>query len=932
MSFPALFFLCALVSLGEAAELPRYEIDATVDTAAHRITATQTVIYTNNSSAPLPALYFHIYPHRTYTRKEICSLYRYAGYFKVNPFPEGFQAGDLKLTSASSRSMPLTYTIEGTDRTILKVDLASPLAPGASIDVTLAFTVDIPHCFGRFGWHEGVITLTRWYPTLAVFDDEGWHNYPFYIYHQPFYSDAARYRLRLTVPRDETVVSGCSVVREEEQADGRKIVILESDAPMRDLGLGISKRFRCFLFEDEGCTIRSYYLDDTRSSAEKAAQHAAGIMKFYAGRFGSYPYKVFSIAPAYLGFGGDQSSGLIFIDTRLFHLPGFLRRYFDFLISHETGHQWFYNIIGSDEYREMFIDEGMNSYWLLRHMEATYGENANVLELPAFLSWLIPNFTFRNTTAVRYLYLVKNGYDRPVIGALSGFTQPITIFALAYGKGASVLQMLEKKIGREAFDAFVARYAREYRFKNIRLADVERIAGEESGRDLSSFFEQWLRTAKSCDFAIKKVSPATVTVENRRTLQMPVSVRLQYADGTSETKVWDGKGSVSFPVQQARKLERVDIDPDNAVILDLDRTNNHWPRKMNFRAVPMYFFAYEIPVMLDREAYQFTAGPSIGSGSLGVASSVQEPYDDILKMSALYDFGDEAVDTTLGYEFRHLSGRHNALGFEFFNYDSRARGNTRTGGKVYFRRDLWPLNQSVLGVNDHATLYMIRDRELNRESGLYGAEDVRNMRYRKKDETILGVTGSLGRFGPFEDPIYGWRFIPTAETAGHFLGGTEAFWRTSAELQKYHLVSGRLQHKIAVRGKIGWGEASDKGLFQLGGAQGLRGYDAKTVEGAHMALASAEYRVPLSRKTRHYFLDNVLCLHTIQTVGFFDIGKAWYSSYDAGRWKKDAGAGLRFHFDLAGLLEQAVVRLDVAHAVDDPGQDTHVWLGINQAF
>jgi aminopeptidase N len=55
------------------------------------------------------------------------------------------------------------------------------------------------------------------------------------------------------------------------------------------------------------------------------------------------------------------------------------------VVVHEVGHQWFYNIVGSDEYREMFVDEGMNSYWLLRYMESVYGENAAVLELPAFL-------------------------------------------------------------------------------------------------------------------------------------------------------------------------------------------------------------------------------------------------------------------------------------------------------------------------------------------------------------------------------------------------------------------------------------------------------------------------------------------------------------------------------------------------------------------
>jgi len=99
-----------------------------------------------------------------------------------------------------------------------------------------------------------------------------------------------------------------------------------------------------------------------------------------------------------------------------------------------------------------------------------------------------------------------------------------------------------------------------------------------------------------------------------------------------------------------------------------------------------------------------------------------------------------------------------------------------------------------------------------------------------------------------------------------------------------------------------------------------------------MALAGLEYRLPLYTKRRFYFLDNILCLHTIQGVSFVDAGKAWYASYRKNDFKKDAGVGIRLHFDLAGPLEQLVVRVDVARALNDPAQDTHVWFGINQSF
>jgi hypothetical protein len=928
----ALCVLCARARAADAAP-PHYDIKATVDTARHSISATQSVTFTNGSDRPVSHLSFHIYPNRRYTKNEIRVMNRYAGYFKVNPYPEGFQAGGMEITAARSEGAPLPYIIEGEDRTILTVTLPRALLPGQTVTVDLAFSVQVPHAYGRFGWHLNIMALTRWYPVLSVLDKEGWHNYPFYIYHQPFFSDAAYYTLAVTVPRDQQVVSGCVPGRSTINPDGTKTVTFEKDRPMRDLGVGISPDFKAVELQQGGYKILSYYVHGNQAAARAAAGHAAAIMRFYEARFGPYPYKEFSIVPCYLGFGGDQSSGLVFIDTRLYRLPGILSRYFDFLVSHETGHQWFYNIVGSDEYKEMFLDEGMNSYWVLRYLEDTYGYNANVMVLPRALERLIPNFSFRDTTISRYMYLAKGGFDRPVVGELSSFREPSSIFALAYGKGSAILIMLEAYLGRETFDRIVQRYTREFAFRNFSLDAFRRIANEESGKDLDSFFEQWFTTDKKCDFALRAVRAGSVVIENRGNLHMPVETTVTFADGTQQSDTWDGAGSRHDIVTDSRKkISAVDIDPRQVVTLDLDRTNNHWPRRATMRFAPLYFFAYEMPFFYPLDSYNAVAGPSVGGSSLGIASSVQKPYDNVLRLRSVYDFNGKSFDSTLGYQVNHFAGNQNAVGFEVFDYESSREKNDLSGGKVYWRRELWPANYGLFDTNDHATLYFMRDQRLESADVLNGREDIRNLRYRRKNEAIFGLTGSLGRYGPYSDPSYGWRVIPTQEVAGHALGGDQSFWRTSMELQNYFLAWPRQQHKIATRARAGWGEHSDKELFELGGADALRGYGGREIRGSHCMLAGVEYRLPLCNDMRVYLFDNILCLSAIQAVGFFDVGKSWYSSYRRQSFKKDAGAGLRLHFGVCGGLEKTVVRFDVAHPVNDPKQDTHFWLGINQAF
>ncbi|HOU37186.1 MAG TPA: hypothetical protein PK562_07965, partial [Candidatus Omnitrophota bacterium] len=182
-------------SCGAFAQPPRYDIKAALDPARRSLEATQSVTFTNNSSKPVENLYFHIYPHRRYTRAEARMMSRYAGYFKVDPFPAGFQSGDLSIRDIRCGGARLSYIIEGADETILNVTLPSSLEPGGSVTIEMSYSVVIPHSYGRFGWHRNVITLTRWYPILCVLDDAGWHKYPFYVYHQPFFSDAAYYSL-----------------------------------------------------------------------------------------------------------------------------------------------------------------------------------------------------------------------------------------------------------------------------------------------------------------------------------------------------------------------------------------------------------------------------------------------------------------------------------------------------------------------------------------------------------------------------------------------------------------------------------------------------------------------------------------------------------------------------------------------------------------
>lgn len=920
----------SLSAVSYAYEPPTYEIDAYINTTNHTIEAKQKVTFINNSGKPISCVYFHIYPHRKYSQKEKSFILRYAAYFKVNPFPEGFQSGDLIINSISSPEKNLKYAIEQEDQTILRVDLEKEIPPGSSVVLDLDYKVFIPHAYGRFGWHKNVISLLRWYPMLSVLDKEGWHNYPFYPYHQPYFSDAANYSINLTVPKEEVVVHSGILKNESLRTDGTKTLSIRSELSLRDFGMCLSRDYGLATSEVDGVKINSYYLKGDASSAKIALGFAKDLIEFYSKKFIPYPYKEFNLAPSFLGYGGTQSSNLILVDSRVYRLPKFLSRYFDFLIAHETGHQWFYNLVGCDEYKEMFIDEGVNSYFILQYLENKYGASSEVIRLPKSLSWLIPNFSFSRAQLDRYSFVAKNGLDRPVIGELSSFQEPSSIFSITYGKGSKIWDMLNYVVGDEVFNKVMQRYFGEYKFKNISVSDIEALFEEESKKDLSWFFDGWLKNSKVCDYAIKGIRDGKIIVENRGNINMPVRLKVELEDGKELNYFWDGIGKEKeFQIDSQNKIKYAHLDPEKR-ILDLDRTNNNYRRRLDLRVVPLYYPIYEIPVFLKDDGYSLILGPQVSGSDIGIKSSFQKPQDNIFYVSNTYNFNEERQKNTIGFEQRHLKGKLLKWGFEAFDYNDLQGKDDKEGFKLYLRRELWPVSYGLLDENDHITLYLLRDRDSKSVLTAGGLEDIRNLYYRQSDEAILGLNLKLGRYGPYPDPIYGWKFILTTENAGHFLGGDSYFWRISPELTRYFNLTPK--QIIAARVKLGLGYPSDKGLFQLGGEKGLRGYGYKTINGAQAAMFNLELRQELIDNLDLRFLDNLISLQKIQGVVFFDVGKSWFSSFSERSFKKDIGLGLRFHFNLASFLERFIVRLDVAQPINDPKSKRHYWLGFSQMF
>ncbi len=917
-----------------ADEPPHYHIRATVDLRQKMIVAGQKVIYTNNSSTALSELFFHIYPNRQYSQKEKEFMLRYSAYFKINPYPEGFPAGGLKVTSVRQDSDSLVFNVEGKDQTLLKVFLKNPLSPGQTVSITMDFAVPIPHTYGRLGWHEDIVKLSRWYPILSVYNDErGWNNHPFYPFHRPFFSEAARYSLELTVPEDQVVVHPGHLESSRDNTDSTKTLFLKTDLPIREFSLAMSPRYQ--LKEDfwEGIKIKSYHLPGDEFYGEQALAMVKDTMSFYTQRFGSYPHKEFSVAPVHLGYGGEQMSNLIFIDTRAYQLPKFLVRYFDFLISHETGHQWFYNIVGMDEFTEMWLEEGVNSYFDQEYLKNKYGKDASVMQLPHWLEpgkWILPDLTFDRLRDLRYKMIARlKGYDHPTIDELSSFQEPSSIFSVTYGKGSRIVGMLREQIGEAAFAKVFARIFKEFPFCNLSVKNFIHLCEEESKKDLAEFFNQWLYTEKKLDYAVKNVRGRKVTLANRAGIMMPIPYRVKTVSGGKKELVWDGQKQQET-IEMHASIREVVIDPDQRY-LDIDRTNNSWPRKIHVKPVAIYWPLYDIPAFLPDDSYNVVAGPEIIANGLGAKISFQKPYDQILYAASGYEFNDQLHVSRGGYQLNNVFNTQTALGFEIVNRTDLDDGSEDlVSAKTYIRRELRLARYALADINDHVTLYVIRNRGLDGALDVSEREDSRNISYLRRDEAIVGTAVHFGRSGPYPNPREGFVIDGLLENSGHFLKAAQYFYRAAVDAAFYLPVTSR--SILAYRAKLGAGYPDDKNLFELGGWDGLRGYDRKTNRGSHVVLGSAEYRFPILDKVRWDFFDNIFGVESIGGVAFIDVGQNWFSSFKNSDLKKDVGLGLRFSTSIGAFLEKVIVRVDAARPLNEPDDDTRFWFGVNHAF
>ena len=536
----------------------RYDIRVTLIDSIHTLDGTLFVVYTNHSPDTLREVWFHLYSNAfqpgSMMDERALAIHTAPVYDRIHKLPES-EWGKYWIQNITADGAMAQFEITGT---VMRVALMKPLAPGDSVTIAFPFREQIPRQIRRSGWmsREGVeYSMAQWYPKIAEYDREGWQHQEYIA--REFYGVYGEFNVQITLPARYTVGATGQCMNPTEVGHGYDQIAAGVKAGLVEptAGSGMTTwKFHAENVHDfawvadddyihewmtwnDTTTIHSFYKSWARPYWEKnALAYSLFALSTYSHDFGPYAYRNFSCTMA--GDGGMEYPQLIMITgyrPNPLSLAG--------VIAHEVGHQWFYGMLGSNETREAFMDEGFTTFATTMCMNALFGDNQEYPgEGHSWLDWFVPRFSNKRDNYRFYQEMASQGYEEPLDIPHDWFREDVTA-GLVYGKTAAILNMLQYTLGDSTFAAGMKEYYNEWRFKHPHLLDFERVMEEVAHTDLAWFFDEWFKTTRTVDYEAKCVKSkrqpggnyvTTVTLHNNNLAVMPLDLLLHYNDGTSE--------------------------------------------------------------------------------------------------------------------------------------------------------------------------------------------------------------------------------------------------------------------------------------------------------------------------------------------------------------------------------------------------------------
>jgi hypothetical protein len=587
-----------------------YKIAVSLDDVANKITGDVEITYKNNSPDKLPFLWLQLDQNSFNTQSR-------GG--KTTPISGGrfgnlaFDGG-YKIESVTIDGKPANFIVEDTR---MQIRLAAPLAEKigtAKIKIAYSFTSP-ENASDRMGIQQtkngAIYTVAQWFPRVCVYDDiEGWNVLP-YLGAGEFYLEYGNFEYSINAPASHIVVGSGELLNQTEvytadqvkkwaaAANSETTVVIRSAAEVTDPASRPAKerltwRFKCNNARDVAfASSKAFILDacrinlpsgkkslavsvypiesDGKEAWGRSSEYVKASIEHYSNWLYEYTYPVATNVAGIVS--GMEYPGIIFCGYRdkTASLWG--------VTDHEFGHNWFPMIVGSNERKFAWMDEGFNTF-------------INFYSTDAFNKGEYKNRKFD-------MHAIAKSMFRETADPIMSIPDVIQVRNLgweAYNKPGFGLRILREHIlGADRFDYALKNYINKWAFKHPTPMDFFRAMEDGAGEDLGWFWKSWFYELWRLDQSVKEVDyveqdptkGAVITIENLDKMAMPAIVEVELTSGEKErftfpVEIWQRGSNWTFRTSTKLPIKSVVIDPDHS-FPDMDSKNNTW-KPMSIRA------------------------------------------------------------------------------------------------------------------------------------------------------------------------------------------------------------------------------------------------------------------------------------------------------------------------------------------------------------
>ncbi len=576
-----------------------YSIDAVLDTDEKTVNAQMSSFWVNISGEKVTEVHLHMYMNAFRSDKTTFAREGRGSHWK-NSGADGAIDIESCTDKKGTDLMPLMQYISPddgniNDSTVLKIVLPEPVAPGDTVFLNIKFVTKLPSTIIRTGYSGDFFFVAQWFPKFGVYEPAGmryretggWNCHQFHA-NSEFYSNHSVYDVKITLPGDY-VTGSCGLLINETEADpeGKTKTITYRAEDIVDFAWTAWPGYKVFTDQWNHVTLTLLIPETRTGQVDRQFGAVKNALEFFTRNAGPFPWPHLTfVDPPLKGAGAaGMEYTTLFTSQSADRIPDWIHLP-EMVTVHEFGHAYFMGILATNEFEEPWMDEGMNSFYEARIMDHYWGENSGYVNHP--------NFKVSDKAVSRLTYVTADNRQVATNNQFSWDFPPGAYGMMSYNKAATWLYTMMGIVGEETTNEIFREYYRRWAFKHPSARDfidvvndvVLKTHGTKFGDNMNWFFDQTLYGTGICDYEAANIrnrkyedsdSLYSSTVELYRTgeVMLPVEVKIYFSDGNEILETWDGKSRYKeFSYTGYRKIERVKIDPENKIRMDVNFINN----------------------------------------------------------------------------------------------------------------------------------------------------------------------------------------------------------------------------------------------------------------------------------------------------------------------------------------------------------------------